>query len=164
MHHHRCAGVFMQLAQAADVIDVRMRADDGFHREPVPAEQLQNAAHFIARIDNERLAGHRIADDRAVAWEHPHWNGDVQKALLFHTYCRNGFVHQRKYNIRFAAHHRCKTAATAPNSSFATLWMALTCAAYASPRNHKNTRHAARGAASASRGENARVVRLRSAR
>ena len=83
MHHHRRAGVLMQLAQTADVIDVRVGADDGLHRQLVTAEQLQNAADFVAGIDHQRLARDRIADDRAIALQHSYRNGDVNESLAW---------------------------------------------------------------------------------
>src|SRR5690349_8119096 len=83
----------MQLAKPANVVNVRVRADDGLHRKLVPAQQVQNAANLIARIDDERFPRNRIADYRAIALQHPHRYGDVQKSLLLNTHSRTQLIH-----------------------------------------------------------------------
>ena len=87
------------------MIDVRVGANDGLHGELVAAEQVQNAAYFIARIYDQGLARRRVGNDRAVALQHSHRNGDVQKAVLFHAHDWNWLVHQTQYSIRCAGHH-----------------------------------------------------------
>src|SRR5713226_8098576 len=63
MHEHGRAGVLMQFAQAADVIDVRVRADDGLYGELMTAEKFQDASYFVARIHHQRFASGWIPDD-----------------------------------------------------------------------------------------------------
>jgi hypothetical protein len=60
----------MQFLQTADVVDVRVRADDCLDREPMAADEIHNAADFISGIEYERFACGWIADDRAVALKH----------------------------------------------------------------------------------------------
>src|SRR5216683_4313180 len=99
MHHDGSAGVFVQLAKPADVIDVRVGADDRFDGELMASQEVQNAADLIAGIDHQRFARDRIPDNRAVALQHPHGNRDVDEALLFHADCWCQLVHLPKYNI-----------------------------------------------------------------
>jgi hypothetical protein len=71
----------VELAQATDVIDMRVRADDGFDNQAMAANQVQDARDFVARVHHERFARGRIADDRAIALQHPHRNGDVNQSV-----------------------------------------------------------------------------------
>ena len=63
VHQHGSARVSMKFAQAADVIDVRMRADDGLDGELMSAEKVQYAIYFVAGVHHQRFVRHRIADD-----------------------------------------------------------------------------------------------------
>ena len=81
------------------MIDMRVRADDGLYGEFVPAQKLQDTAHFIAGINDQRLSRHRIADDRAIALQYPHRNGDVDKSLFFHTDNGSSVTHVLQYSI-----------------------------------------------------------------
>ena len=47
--------------------------------ELVRAQNLQDALHFIARIHDDRLVRLRIAQNRAIALQHPHWNNFVNQ-------------------------------------------------------------------------------------
>ena len=71
----------MKLAEAADMIDMGVRTDDSFHRQTVAAEQFEDARNFVSRVDDQRFPGHRIADNRAIALQHSHWNGDVDQTV-----------------------------------------------------------------------------------
>ncbi len=71
----------MKFAQPADVIDVRMGADDGFHSELMTAEKVQDARDFVAGVHHQRFARHRVADDRAVALQHPYGDGDMDQSV-----------------------------------------------------------------------------------
>jgi hypothetical protein len=71
----------MKFAQAADVIDVRMGADDGFYCEFVTAEKVQDAIYFVAGVNHQRFARDGISDDRAVALQHPYGDGDVNQSI-----------------------------------------------------------------------------------
>jgi len=48
VHQHGRACVLMELAQAANVIDVCVRADDDFYNELVASDQVQDARDFVA--------------------------------------------------------------------------------------------------------------------
>jgi len=67
VHHDGRAGVLIELGEAADMIDVRVRADDGFDLEFVAAKEAENALDFIARVDDDGFERARITDNRAVA-------------------------------------------------------------------------------------------------
>ena len=45
----------MQLGEAAHVVNVRVRADDGADVEAMPCEDLEDAFDLIARVKNNRL-------------------------------------------------------------------------------------------------------------
>src|SRR5215472_1940098 len=72
----------MQLAQSADVVNVRMRADNGLHSQAPPAEKVQNAGDFVSRIYNQSFARQRVPDDRAIALQHANRNGDVNQPIV----------------------------------------------------------------------------------
>ena len=79
VHEDRGAGDLMQFAETADVVDVCMSADDGFHGKLVASEQICDAGYFIAGIDDEGFAGEGIADDRAIALQHAHGDGEADQ-------------------------------------------------------------------------------------
>lgn len=81
MHEDGRAGVLMELAEAADVVDVSVRADDGFDGQPMTTEELEDARDFVARIDDQCFARDGIADDGAIALQHTDRNGDVDEPL-----------------------------------------------------------------------------------
>src|SRR5215469_14116896 len=82
MHQYGRAGVLVELAQSADMVYVRVRADDGFHGKAPPSEQIQNARDFVAGIDDESFARQRVADDRTIALQHADGDSDVNQAFL----------------------------------------------------------------------------------
>ncbi len=102
MHQHRRAGVLMEFAQSAHVIDVRVSADDGFHDQPVAPNQVQNACDFIARVHHQRFARGRIADDGTVALQHPHGDGDLDQSVRGGIYGSQPVAHTRDYSIGVA--------------------------------------------------------------
>jgi hypothetical protein len=71
MDKHRGARYLVQSGEAADVVNMRMRADDGVNLQFVLAQYLRNALDFIAGVHNDRLTGRGIAQDRAIALQHP---------------------------------------------------------------------------------------------
>ena len=99
VHQHGGARVLMQLAQAADVVDVRVRADDHLYDQLVTAEKVQDAIDFVAGVDHQRFARDRIADDRAIALQHPHGNGDVDQSIDGCIESSPPFAHERQYII-----------------------------------------------------------------
>jgi hypothetical protein len=80
-----------------------MCANDGLHRKLVPAEQVQNAAYFIAGIYDQGLARRGVGNDRAVALQHPHRDGDLKETVLFRACCWrqfwSEFGHRPQYNL-----------------------------------------------------------------
>ena len=110
MHHHRRAGVFVQLAEATDVVYVRVRTDDRLYFELVPPKQIQNAANFVARIHDQRLSRNRVSDDRAVTLQHPDGNGNMQESLLLHAYCWSHVVHNRSITCTSRSQKRSEQA------------------------------------------------------
>jgi len=81
VHQNWSAGIVVKSLQAADVVDVRVRADDSLYREFVAAEQVHDAVNFIAGIEDDSFARDGIADDRAVALQQADRNREVQEAL-----------------------------------------------------------------------------------
>jgi len=77
VHHDGSAGVLVKLSEAADVINVRVGADDGFDFETVAANEAKNAFDFVAGIDDDALLGAGIADDGTVALQHADGNLEV---------------------------------------------------------------------------------------
>jgi hypothetical protein len=70
VHHDGSTRVLIELCEAADVVNVRVGADDGFHGEFVAAEKAQDAFDFVAGIDDDALERARIADDGTIALQH----------------------------------------------------------------------------------------------
>jgi hypothetical protein len=99
MHEDGSAGVLAQLAEATDVINMGVSADDGFDGKAVTAEKFENAGDFVAGVNNKGFARYGIADDRAIALKHSHGNGDVDQALGNGVECGNGVAHHLDYNI-----------------------------------------------------------------
>jgi len=99
MHQDRCARVLMKLAQAAYVIDVRVRADDGSHDELMAAKKIQDAIDFVAGVHHQRFSRGRIADDRAIALQHPHRDGYVDQSVSGGIEGRPSVAHKQEYII-----------------------------------------------------------------
>src|SRR5438477_11218980 len=93
----------MKSAQAADMIDVRVRGDSSFHNQPVASDQVQDARDFVTRIDHQSFASGGIANDRAIAMQHPYRDGDVNQSVSNGTECASAVAHSRKYIIGGAA-------------------------------------------------------------
>jgi fructose-bisphosphate aldolase, class II len=64
----------MQPREAAHVIDMRVRAYDRADVQAMLAQNFQNPLDLIARIDHDRLARLRVAQNRAITLQHPHRN------------------------------------------------------------------------------------------
>jgi len=77
VHHDGSASVLVKFGEAADVVDVRVGADDGFDFETVAANEAKNAFDFVAGIDDDALLGAGIADDGTVALQHADGNLEV---------------------------------------------------------------------------------------
>ncbi len=99
VHQHRCARVLVKLAQPADVIDMSVRADDGFDRQFVPAKEVQDTRDLVAGIDDQRFARDWIADDGTVALQHPHGDGDVDQSFRGGIQSRQVIAHEQDYII-----------------------------------------------------------------
>ena len=92
------AGRFVHAAQSDDVIDVRVRHHDGRDLQMMPLDHFQDSRRIVARIDDDRFAGLRIADDVAIALQHADRKNFVNQFL--------SFLHTAQYNIGIA----CRTA------------------------------------------------------
>ena len=99
VHHHGRASVLVQLAEPTDVINVGVGAHDGFHGELVASEEIKDAADFIARINNQGFTGDGVADDRAIAVEYSHGDGDVDHSIRSGSQREETFFHERDYSI-----------------------------------------------------------------
>jgi len=97
MHQNGSACVIVQFLDAADVIDVGVRANDGFDGEFVAAEQVHDAVNFVAGVEDQSFARDWIADDRAVALQHADGNGEVEQALA--VFCGGSVRHMWNYNV-----------------------------------------------------------------
>src|SRR5260370_12590158 len=99
MHEHGGTRILMELAQAADVINMSVSTDDGFHIELVAADEIQNTRYLVARINNQGLASDGVPNDGAVALQQSHRDGDVDQSLRGGIECGQSFAHARKYSI-----------------------------------------------------------------
>jgi hypothetical protein len=97
VHQNGSTSVIVKLFQSADVVDVRMSADNGLHLKLVPAEQIHDAMNFVARIEHESFTGNWVTDDRAIALKQADRHGKVQKFLR--NLCGRFFRHATQYNI-----------------------------------------------------------------
>src|SRR5260370_19146571 len=98
-HEQGGARILMELAQAADVINMSVSADDGFHIELVAADEVQNTRHLVARINNQGFASDGVPNDGAVALQQAHWDGDVNQTIWSGVESGQDFAHARKYSI-----------------------------------------------------------------
>jgi hypothetical protein len=96
MHKDGGTGVLAKFAKAADVIDVSVRADDGFDGESMAAEKFEDTGDFVAGIDHKRFSADWVSDDRAIALQHSHWNGDVDESLRNGVEGGHGVGHKLK--------------------------------------------------------------------
>src|SRR5246127_1193912 len=114
VHHHRSACVLVKLGEAADMANVGVSADDGLNVEFVPAEKIEDALDLITRVDDNRFAGDRIADDGTVALKHAHRQLDIDHFLLgsvWHALGPRRFAHPMEYIIPVFKHPSTRLAA-----------------------------------------------------
>ena len=81
MHIDWGAGRFAHAVQSDDVIDVRVRDDDGCHFQMMAVDCFQNSRGVVAGIDHDCFAGLWIADDVAIALQHSYWEDFVDEFL-----------------------------------------------------------------------------------
>jgi len=81
VHEDGRSGEMVELGQAADVVDVRVSADDSFYGEAMAAKKFEDASDFITRIDDDGFTRNRIADDSAIALQHTDRDGDLDDAV-----------------------------------------------------------------------------------
>jgi hypothetical protein len=70
VHEDWRAGGLLNFAQAANVVNMRVRAHNGFYRERMLCQNFEYSGGFISRIHHERFARFGIADNRAIALQH----------------------------------------------------------------------------------------------
>ena len=63
------------------MINMRVSANDGFHRELVASQKIEHAANFITGINNQGFAGDGVADDGTIALQDSHGDGDVDQSI-----------------------------------------------------------------------------------
>ena len=101
VHQNRSARVVVEFFQTADMVDVRVGADDSLDGELVAAEQIHDAVNLVARVEDDGFARDGIADDGTVALQQADGNGEVQQALaVWRSICAAVF---RTLSIRHAA-------------------------------------------------------------
>jgi hypothetical protein len=93
----------MELAESADVINMRVRADDGLNFEFVPAQKIEDAMDFVAGIDDQRFARDGVANDGAIALKHSYRNGDVNQSFGRGIQRRQTIAHAHDYIIGHGA-------------------------------------------------------------
>ena len=69
----------MQQREASDVINVRVRAHNRAHVQPVFAQNFQDAFDLVAGIHDDCITRFRVAKDRAIALQHPHRDNFVNQ-------------------------------------------------------------------------------------
>jgi phosphatidylglycerophosphate synthase len=74
---------FLRRAYPGDVVDVRVREEDVFHREPVAIDRGEQFADLVARIDDDGLACILAADNKAV-FEERWGSGDLENGAVSH--------------------------------------------------------------------------------
>jgi hypothetical protein len=80
VHIYRRARGLLQLLCPADVVDVRVRNDDGLQVQAMPLDDFENVVNLIARIHNQAFPAGLVAKHRAIALEQPY-----RKNLVDHT-------------------------------------------------------------------------------
>ncbi len=78
-------GELLELVGAGDVVDVRMRDDDGLYGEAMALERGLNEGDIVAGIDDDGLARGLVAEDGAVALEKADGKNLVDHASRVHT-------------------------------------------------------------------------------
>ena len=66
----RRAGAFLQLENCADMINMRVGADDLLQRQAVLVQSSKNFLGVVSRIDDDRFTRGFVAENRAVALKH----------------------------------------------------------------------------------------------
>ena len=74
MDQHRRARYAVKSGKPSHVIDVRVRADDCAHLEPVAANDRHDALDLVAGIDNDRITGSPVTENRAIALQQANGN------------------------------------------------------------------------------------------
>jgi hypothetical protein len=77
VHQYGRAGRLRETSEAADVVDVSVRADDGADLEVIARENRFDALDFVAGVDDERFAGFGVAQYVAIALKHTDRQGFV---------------------------------------------------------------------------------------
>jgi tRNA-modifying protein YgfZ len=79
MNQDRRACGAMQRGEAADVVNMRVRADDRANFQIMAAESFEDALGLVARVHNDGFARYRIAENRAVAFQQADGNDFVDE-------------------------------------------------------------------------------------
>ena len=71
----------VQPGEASNVINMGMCADYGANLQFVPLQNLGDALDLVARVHNDRFVRDGVAQDRAVALQHPDGDHFVDQFL-----------------------------------------------------------------------------------
>lgn len=99
VHEHRGACILMELAKPADVINMSVRADNGLDFELVTPQEVEDPVNFIAGIHDERFARDGVADNGAIALQHPYRDSDVNQSFGGSVQRGQTIAHARDYII-----------------------------------------------------------------
>jgi hypothetical protein len=72
--------------QPADVINVRVGADNGFDGEAMLDDEGEDAIDFVTRVDDNGFARGGIADDVAIALQNAHGQNFVDEGTRARLY------------------------------------------------------------------------------
>lgn len=107
VHHNGGTGVMIELGEAADMVDMRVGADNGLDLKLVAAKQAEDSFHFITWVDDDGFQCSRITDDGAVALEHADRDLEIDHLRVGgvrQIVGRTHRVHKEKYIIGLGPH------------------------------------------------------------
>ena len=73
MQHDPAIGGFLQGRRTPNVVDVGVGVDNGFDREAMQGEALDDLFHVVTRVDDDGLFGDWVAEDDAITLEGTDW-------------------------------------------------------------------------------------------
>jgi len=82
---NRCSGCSVKLGQSTNMIDMSMGADNGANLQAMLPKNFLDTLDFIARVHDDCFTRHEIAQNRAIALQHPDRNDFVNQFLRHRT-------------------------------------------------------------------------------
>ena len=89
----------MKFTQAADVIDVRVCANDGFDDEAMTSDEVENTRDLVTRVNDQSFTRGRVTDNRAVTLQHADRDGDVDQSVVRRVERTRAVKHSVDYSI-----------------------------------------------------------------